>query len=93
MAIQSFKDKKAEMVFQRRQPKGFKAPLRQTQLKLRMLHAASKLDDLRSPPGNRLEKLEGNRKGQHSIRINGQWRICFVWADSGPENVEVVDYH
>ncbi|NUT78291.1 addiction module toxin RelE [Pseudomonas sp. C1C7] len=51
------------------------------------------LKDLRSPPGNRLEALDGNRKGQHSIRVNAQWRICFVWGPNGPENVEIVDYH
>ncbi|CDO37865.1 Plasmid maintenance system killer (fragment) [Novosphingobium sp. KN65.2] len=58
-----------------------------------MLEAAVNLDDLRSPPGNRLEALSDDREGQHSIRINGQWRICFVWADNGPEDVEIVDYH
>lgn len=61
--------------------------------KLTMLGAAATLEFLRSPPGNRLEALAGNRAGQHSIRINDQWRICFVWTDSGPENVEIVDYH
>jgi proteic killer suppression protein len=61
--------------------------------KLTMLDAAAVLIDLRSPPGNRLEALEGNRKGQHSIRINAQWRICFVWGPNGPEDVEIVDYH
>jgi len=61
--------------------------------KLTMLDAAAVLIDLRSPPGNRLEALGGNRKGQHSIRINAQWRICFVWGLHGPENVEIVDYH
>lgn len=58
-----------------------------------MLNAATELRDLRSPPGNRLELLQGNRAGQHSIRINGQWRICFVWTDAGPMQVEIVDYH
>lgn len=61
--------------------------------KLTMLDAAAMLSDLRSPPGNRLEALEGDRKGQHSIRVNAQWRICFVWGLHGPENVEIVDYH
>jgi proteic killer suppression protein len=61
--------------------------------KLDMLEAANALNDLRSPPGNRLEALKGNRKGQHSIRINDQWRICFVWTPAGPSNVEIVDYH
>nr|WP_242630759.1 type II toxin-antitoxin system RelE/ParE family toxin [Stutzerimonas stutzeri] len=61
--------------------------------KLAMLNAATELRDLRSPPGNRLELLQGNRAGQHSIRINDQWRICFVWTDAGPTQVEIVDYH
>lgn len=61
--------------------------------KLRMMQAAAVLDDLRVPPGNRLEALAGNRKGQHSIRINDQWRVCFVWTSDGPIDVEIVDYH
>ncbi|NIE78165.1 plasmid maintenance system killer protein [Pantoea sp. Tr-811] len=61
--------------------------------KLAMLDAASELRDLRSPPGNRLEALSGNRTGQHSIRVNDQWRLCFTWTDNGPANVEIVDYH
>ena len=58
-----------------------------------MLEYAVSLDDLRSPPGNRLEALKGDRKGQHSIRVNDQWRICFVWGAAGPEQVEITDYH
>ena len=58
-----------------------------------MLDAAESLDDLRVPPGNRLEKLKGNRDGQHSIRVNDQWRICFVWKDGDAQDVEIVDYH
>lgn len=58
-----------------------------------MLDAAETLSDLRSPPGNRLEALQGDRAGQHSIRINGQWRLCFIWRDDGPHEVEIVDYH
>lgn len=61
--------------------------------KLAIVHAAEVLDDLRVPPGNRLEALKGDRAGQHSIRINDQWRICFTWTSSGPEHVEIVDYH
>ncbi len=61
--------------------------------KLRQLEIASRLDDLRVPPGNRLEALKGGRSGQYSIRVNDQWRICFRWADSGFEDVEIVDYH
>jgi proteic killer suppression protein len=61
--------------------------------KLDMVDAATRLDDLRSPPGNRLEALKGDRRGQHSIRINQQWRICFRWTPDGPEATEIVDYH
>ncbi|WP_201162409.1 type II toxin-antitoxin system RelE/ParE family toxin [Pseudomonas sp. S60] len=61
--------------------------------KLAALDAAKELRDLRSPPGNRLHPLEGGREGQHSISINMQWRVCFIWTDNGPENVEIVDYH
>ncbi len=61
--------------------------------KLVMIHAAAKLEDLRVPPGNRLEALKGNRKGQHSIRVNQQWRVCFRWTQSGPADVEILDYH
>jgi toxin HigB-1 len=61
--------------------------------KLDMLDAAARLADLRSPPGNRLEALAGKRRGQHSIRINDQWRVCFVWRESAAEQVEIVDYH
>jgi len=61
--------------------------------KLDMLQAATRLDDLRAPPGNRLESLRGNRRGQHCIRINDQWRVCFVWRDGAAYAVEIVDYH
>lgn len=61
--------------------------------KLAMLHRAALLDDLRVPPGNRLEALSGDRKGQHSIRINQQWQLCFVWSEAGATEVEIVDYH
>lgn len=61
--------------------------------KLDMLDAAALINDLRSPPGNRLERLQGDRAGQWSIRINAQWRICFTWTSRGPDNVEIVDYH
>ncbi|WP_324727171.1 type II toxin-antitoxin system RelE/ParE family toxin [Pseudomonas chlororaphis] len=63
------------------------------QRKLTMLDAATSIQDLKSPPGNRLEALQGNRKGQHSIRINDQFRICFIWGAYGPESVAIVDYH
>ena len=61
--------------------------------KLAQLDAATTLQDLKAPPGNRLEALKGNRAGQHSIRINDQWRVCFVWTDQGPRDVEIVDHH
>jgi len=63
------------------------------QRKLRMLDAASKIIDLRVPPNNQLEALKGNRRGQYSIRVNRQWRLCFRWSENGPANVELVDYH
>ncbi|NLU62282.1 type II toxin-antitoxin system RelE/ParE family toxin [Rhodococcus sp. HNM0563] len=61
--------------------------------KLELIHAARDVEDLRIPPGNRLERLSGDRRGQHSIRVNAQWRLCFVWRDGGAEDVELVDYH
>lgn len=66
---------------------------RATLRKLEMIHAASDVEDLRIPPGNRLERLVGDRGGWHSIRVNAQWRLCFVWRDGGAEDVELVDYH
>ncbi len=92
--IRSYKNATTEAVASGKAPKGFPADLlRPTIRKLTMIEAAIVLEDLRSPPGNRLEALKGDRKGQHSIRINDQWRICFVWTDAGAENVEIVDYH
>lgn len=74
--------------------KGFPADLvKRTRAMLSALDAAVVLDDLRFPPGNGLEALSGDRAGQHSVRINRQWRICFVWTDQGPADVEIVDYH
>jgi proteic killer suppression protein len=63
------------------------------QRKLKMVDAAARLEDLRVPPGNRLERLKGDRKGRHSIRVNDQWRVCFRWEADGPHGVEIVDYH
>ncbi len=75
-------------------PKGFPADLvRRAERKIAILDAAHALDDLRAPPGNRLEALGGDRQGQHSIRINDQWRLCFVWQDGDAHDVEIVDYH
>jgi toxin HigB-1 len=90
----SFRDKDTEAVWLRRRARSFDPPLqRAAWRKLAMLDAAETLADLRAPPGNRLEKVTGDRAGQHSIRINQQWRICFRWTGAGPENVEITAYH
>jgi toxin HigB-1 len=92
--IKSFADRRTAAVFQGRVPKGLPQPIAQrAQTKLAVLDAAGSLVDLRVPPGNRLEALRGARRGQHSIRINDQWRICFVWQDGDAHDVEIVDYH
>lgn len=92
--IINFSGKWAEKIAQGQNPKGFPNNIVRASIrKLAMLDAAVELKDLKSPPGNRLEELKGNRKGQHSIRINDQWRICFNWTSAGPENVEITDYH
>ena len=92
--IKSFKDDRTRSAFEGVASKGFPADLLTvTRRKLRYLNAAATLSDLRAPPGNRLEALKGNRQGQHSIRVNDQWRICFVWTAEGPNDVEFVDYH
>jgi len=96
--IRSFKNSGTEDLFFGRKTKATRKSLpssllRQASKKLDALDSSAVLDDLRIPPGNRLEALKGDRKGQHSIRINDQYRICFRWTDSGPEDVEVVDYH
>jgi proteic killer suppression protein len=91
--IRSFANKDTKALFERKHVRRFLQFERAARRKLEILEAADILDDLRSPPGNRLEALKGDRKGQHSIRINQQWRICFIWKDSGPHDVEIVDYH
>ena len=92
--IRSFAFNDTERLFQRERPRRFSASIHRVALrKLRMLHRAKILQDLRVPPGNRLEALKGGRKGQHSIRVNDQYRICFVWRSGDAFNVEVVDYH
>jgi proteic killer suppression protein len=95
MAIQSFRDGRARSIFDGVNPgKGFPADLlRSAKRKLEMLQAATVLDDLRVPPGNRLEALSGDRMGQHSIRVNDQFRLVFRWTETGPADVEFVDYH
>ncbi|QUS36269.1 type II toxin-antitoxin system RelE/ParE family toxin [Falsirhodobacter algicola] len=92
--IQSAKGKLATNALQGKYGKGFPADLvKRTRAMLTALHAAVAVEDLRFPPGNNLEELKGDRAGQHSVRINGQWRICFVWTPKGPAEVEIVDYH
>lgn len=92
--IRSFADRDAEALFRGRFAKKLAHNMqRAAQRKLRLLHQAEELRDLAALPGNRLEALRGDRRGQHSIRINDQWRICFVWSDGGADNVEIVDYH
>ena len=91
--IRSFTDKRTEAIFAGRRAKGLSTEIRQrARRKLRMLNAATVLDDLRIPPSNRLEKLKGDRRGQYSIRINNLWRICFSWHDNYASDVEIVDY-
>jgi toxin HigB-1 len=92
--IKSFGDKDTEQIWNREPSKRLSAELQRTTLrKLVAIDGAEALQDLRIPPGNRLEKLSGNRHGQMSIRINDQWRICFIWKDGNAHEVEIVDYH
>ena len=91
--IQSFRDKDTEALFEDRMVPRFRAIERVARRRLLYLHRVVRLEDLKVPPGNRLETLKGNRAGQHSIRINAQWRICFVWRNGDALNVEIVDYH
>jgi len=92
--IITFKCRETKRIFERNH--SLKLPLSIQRIALRkllMLHAAVKLNDLRIPPGNHLEALQGNRKGQYSIRINQQWRVCFIWKEGYAEEVEIIDYH
>jgi proteic killer suppression protein len=91
--IKSFKCKDTEKLFNDLDIKKFRSISRIARIKLEVLNAAVSLNSLRVPPGNRLEQLKGKRKGQHSIRINDQWRICFVWQEDCAFEVEIVDYH
>ncbi len=91
--IQSFKDEVTHSLFAKRTSRRWSDMQQVALRKLDQMEAAIKLDDLKLPPGNRLEALKGTRKGQHSIRINDQWRICFVWKEDGAYAVEIVDYN
>lgn len=92
--IRSFADRETERLFARTPGRRFPPELHRVMLrKLLQLDAADRLDDLRIPPGNRLEALKGDRKGQHSIRVNDQWRVCFRWDDGDAYEAEIVDYH
>ena len=94
MVIRSFADRDTARLFARESPRRFPAELQRVMLrKLLVVDAAERLEDLRVPPGNRLEKLKGSRAGTHSIRVNDQWRVCFRWAGADAHDVEVVDYH
>ncbi|MDP3063328.1 MAG: type II toxin-antitoxin system RelE/ParE family toxin [Chloroflexota bacterium] len=92
--IRSFRDRETSRVFSRERLRRFPVDVQRiAQRKLAILHAAESLQDLRVPPGNRLERLSGDREGQYSIRINDQWRICFHWSDGDAYDVEIADYH
>lgn len=93
MSIKSFRCAETEALFRQARVPRFANIERTALRKLVQLDLAERLEDLRAPPGNRLESLEGNRAGQWSIRINAQFRICFIWAESNAEEVEIVDYH
>ncbi len=91
--IQSFRDRETEALFNGRRVRRFEGFAAQAERRLQILESATSLADLAGLPSNRLEALHGDREGQHSIRINQQWRLCFVWRDDGPHEVEIVDYH
>ena len=92
--ILSFKDRETERIWSGIRSRKFPPDIQDKALvKLRMLNQARRIEDLRIPPGNRLEALKGDRKGRYSIRVNDQWRICFRWNDGGPSDVEISDYH
>ena len=91
--IKSFRDKDSQAMFEGRCPRRWLSIRSVAERKLVQIHAATTLEFLRSPPGNRLELLRGNRSGRYSIRINDQWRICFRWKDEDAHEVEIIDYH
>ena len=91
--IKSFRNRDTEHLFNRLPTRRWRNIARAARRRLELLEAAGSLEDLRIPPGNRLEALKGNRRGQHSIRINDQWRICFAWRNGDAYDVEIADYH
>lgn len=91
--IKSFRDRETERLFNRRPTRRWRGIARAARRRLEILEAAESLTELRIPPGNRLEALKGDRAGQHSIRVNDQWRICFLWRDGDAYDVEITDYH
>lgn len=92
--IKTFRDRVTERIFKRQRVKRFSLSIQKlAQRKLDLIDGADLIEDLRTPPGNHLEKLSGNRKGQYSIRVNNQWRICFLWRSGQATDVEIVDYH
>ena len=91
--IRTFRDRDTERLWNGEGVRRFGGMREQALRKLDMLNAATSLNDLRAPPGNRLEALKGGRRRQHSIRINDRWRVCFVWTPDGPADVEIADYH
>ncbi len=92
--IRGFADRETALIWSGRRSRKLPSDIQATALrKLRLLNQARRIEDLRAPPGNRLEALRGSRAGQYSLRVNDQWRICFTWGDGGPDHVEIVDYH
>lgn len=91
--IRTFSCKHTKLLYEGSSPRQFQSIKRSAERKLQMLDSAVTLDFLRSPPGNRLEALSGDRAGQYSIRINQQWRLCFIWKNSDAYNVQITDYH
>ncbi len=92
--IRGFADRETALIWSGRRSRKLPSDIQETALrKLRLLNQAKRLEDLRAPPGNRLEALKGGRSGQYSLRVNDQWRICFTWGDGGPDHVEIIDYH
>ena len=92
--IRGFASRETALIWSGRRSRKLPSDIQETALrKLRLLNQARRIEDLRAPPGNRLEALKGARAGQYSLRVNDQWRICFTWGDGGPDHVEIIDYH